>query len=53
MANQTCEHKSCSCTVESGKRFCSDACRDLAASSEKSGRCGCDHPDCAAQQSKQ
>jgi hypothetical protein len=54
MANPTCEHKSCNCTVETGKRFCSDACRDLAsAAAETPGRCGCDHPACAAQQSKQ
>jgi hypothetical protein len=53
MANPTCEHKSCNCPVESGKRFCSDACRDLASASEKAGKCGCDHPDCAAQQNKQ
>ncbi len=49
MATQICEHKACSCHVESGKRFCSDACRDLAtAAAQSTGRCGCDHPECAA-----
>jgi hypothetical protein len=52
MANQKCEHDPCSCSVDAGKSYCSDACRDLAqAASQAQGRCGCDHKECAAHHS--
>jgi hypothetical protein len=51
MATNKCGHPPCNCHVGGGERFCSDACRDLAASpSQNQTRCGCDHKDCAAQQ---
>lgn len=51
MANSKCEHPSCNCPVSGGgQRFCSDACKDLAAiPSQGETRCGCDHEDCAKQ----
>lgn len=51
MATTKSEHPSCNCNVSSSQRFCSEACKDLAASaSQNQTRCGCDHKDCAAQQ---
>ena len=51
MATNKCEHPTCNCPVSGAQRFCSDGCKDLAASaSQNQTKCGCDHEDCAAQQ---
>ncbi len=47
-----CEHKVCRCqeaVVErSGKKFCSERCAEMESGREKTARCSCGHPACAA-----
>jgi hypothetical protein len=41
-----CAHPSCNCTVEKGKKYCSDYCHDARDTMELS--CNCRHPECMA-----
>ena len=40
MADKKCAHPQCHCSVQAGKEFCSDECRN--ARTEGTG-CGCNH----------
>ena len=38
-----CVHPACTCRVEAGEQYCSEACRTAPSAST----CGCNHPGCA------
>jgi hypothetical protein len=45
----TCEESACRCVVESGDRFCSDACRQRSEDASTPGvPCTCQHVACQA-----
>lgn len=43
-----CGHAACQCTVPGGGQYCSDHCREAAASGQSTGACGCGHEVCAS-----
>jgi len=51
-AYMACEHESCRCdeapVEQSGKSFCSEGCAESDGNSERTTRCSCGHPECAA-----
>ncbi len=41
----TCAHASCSCPVEAGEEYCSEACANVITA--PAGKCRCTHDRCA------
>jgi hypothetical protein len=47
MPAMTCAHAACSCPVEAGREFCSEACRQAGDRPvRKQSGCACGHQDC-------
>lgn len=46
MANKTCEHSMCSCSVGDGESYCSPQCDAAAKAGETEISCGCEHAIC-------
>ncbi len=42
--NADCAHPGCNCAAESGKQYCSEVCRQAAATPNVV--CECGHPEC-------
>jgi hypothetical protein len=42
-----CAHPQCTCPVEEGEQYCSQACSDAAEGTSRNDRCACPHPKCA------
>jgi hypothetical protein len=42
-----CAHPKCTCPVEEGEQYCSQACSDAAEGTSRNDRCACPHPKCA------
>jgi hypothetical protein len=45
LESKKCAHPACRCTVEDGKKYCSQRCEDGAGEVEIS--CDCAHPGCS------
>ena len=48
VAQARCAHPKCSCPVEAGEEYCSQACSDASEESPGNDRCTCPHPQCAS-----
>ena len=54
VAQTRCAHPQCTCPVQAGEEYCSQACSDavedtaIAEGTALSDRCTCPHPQCAS-----
>lgn len=48
MANGSCGHEGCGCTVDEGQEFCSEHCREHTSEGPTGQPCACGHPECQA-----